>query len=82
MGCIIEDLRRCCEYRNVTDEIRRWQSGATNGMVLDAADEIERLRTALRIADESIRHHLRCDTIAAAIIQPHAVKAIREAMGK
>lgn len=35
---------------------------------------------ALRVADESIRHHLRGDQIAAAMIQPHAVAAIRKAL--
>jgi uncharacterized protein with gpF-like domain len=42
--------------------------------------EIGRLMKALQIADDSIRHHLRGDSIAAAMIQPHAVQAIRDAL--
>lgn len=49
--------------------------------LLDAAlARCEQLRTALQVADESIRHHLRGDQISAALIQPHAVKAIRDAL--
>lgn len=45
-----------------------------------AGREIKKLRGALKIADDSIRHHLRHDEIAPAMIQSHAVAAIREAL--
>lgn len=42
--------------------------------------EGERLRAALAVADQSIRHHLRSSAVSAAMIQPHAVRAIRDAL--
>lgn len=42
--------------------------------------ELAQAREALKVADDSIRHHLRGDQISAAMIQPHAVKAIRDAV--
>ena len=41
---VVERLRSMCAYLNPDDEIRRYQSGATNGLLLDAATEIEWLR--------------------------------------
>lgn len=48
--------------------------------VIKLRDEIEVLLAALKVADDSIRHHLRCEHIAPAMIQPHAVRAIRNAL--
>lgn len=49
--------------------------------VVDERDaRIAELETALRVVDADIRHHLRSDDIAAALIRPHAVRAIRAAL--
>lgn len=47
MTDIVEILRRSCAYQNPDRFARICASRATNGLVLDAADEIERLRVAL-----------------------------------
>jgi thymidine kinase len=44
MTDIVGQLRRACGYVNINDEVRGYQSSASNGLVLDAADEIERLQ--------------------------------------
>lgn len=46
----------------------------------ESAARLLRLYKALLIADDSIRNHLRGEEIAAAMIQPHAVRAIRAAL--
>lgn len=48
MDDIVIRLRRACGYENVDAQVRTFQSSATNGLVLDAANEIERLRSLLR----------------------------------
>lgn len=49
---IVERLRRACGYENATPQVRTLQSSASNGLVLDAADEIEQLR---RVANTSFK---------------------------
>lgn len=44
---VVKELRRACSYENVTPAVRSFQSGATNGLVIDAASEIDRLQAAL-----------------------------------
>lgn len=64
-----------------TDRERAFFANGWNECLKMQPGENERLRTALKVADESIRHHLRSEKIDAAMIQPHAVKAIRDALG-
>jgi len=40
---IAERLRQSCGYQNVTPEVRGYDSNASNGLVLDAADLIDQL---------------------------------------
>lgn len=52
MTNITKQLAAACGYENVTPEVRSFQSSASNGLVLDAKAEIERLRAALQeVAD-------------------------------
>ena len=41
---------------------------------------IAELEAALRTVDEDVRHHLRSDEIHAALIRPHAIEAVRNAL--
>lgn len=42
----------------------------------------ETLRAALRLVDDDVRHHLRSDAIAPALLRPHAIDAVRAALRK
>lgn len=48
--------------------------------ILRLRSRVEELEGALKTADDSIRHHIRSDEIAPAMIQTHAVRAIRDAL--
>ena len=41
-----------------------------------------RMEEALRLVDEDVRHHLRSDVVAPALLRPHAIKAVRAALPK
>ena len=53
----------------------------------EALARIAELEAALRIVDDDVRHHLRegyaveGEKIPAALIRPHAIKAVRDALG-
>jgi hypothetical protein len=51
---IVEELRRACGYIRSDTQIRGWQSSASNGLVLDAADKIERLQAE----NERLQEHV------------------------
>jgi hypothetical protein len=51
-------------------------------LLIQAAEIVDEMLEALRIADASIRNHLRGDELASAMIQKHAVAAIRAAIAK
>jgi hypothetical protein len=45
-----------------------------------AEAQVERLREALRLVDDDVRHHLRSDEVHASIIRPEAIRAARAAL--
>lgn len=59
---------------------RRWARIDEPTPIPEVVIRLLHLYRALKIADDSIRRHLRSDKIAAAMIQPHAVRAIRAAL--
>jgi len=48
-----------------------------NARLIAAAPD---LLAALKLVDYDVRHHLRNDDIGTALIRPHAVKAVRDAL--
>ena len=46
----------------------------------DVRRERDAMRDALKIVDDDVRHHLRSNEVAAALLRPHAVQAVRDAL--
>jgi hypothetical protein len=63
------------------DRLRGIGAGNERNIALWAAAEIERLRAALLVVDDDVRHHLRNDEIAPVLLRPHAIREVRAALG-
>jgi hypothetical protein len=59
---IVELLRRACHYDNIGPRVRSFQSGASNGLVLDAADYIETLERQLAEAQAEVERLRKLET--------------------
>lgn len=64
MTNITKRLAAACGYENVTPEVRRFQSSASNGLVLDAKADIERLRAGYEAIKKATTEGRVCDDVA------------------
>lgn len=63
---IVERLHRACGYETVTPAVRSFQAGATNGLVLDAAQYIDDLERELAgVRAERTEAEASCDRLRA-----------------